>query len=98
MEKIAFLPFGYLMDQWMWQVYSGDIKYEDYNTAWWDMRFKYQGLKPPVAREENDFDAGAKYHIPADTPYIRFILMLYDAVSLFHSPFNSLFPRLYFHF
>ena len=74
MEKVAFLPFGYMMDQWMWRVYSGDIKYDEYNTEWWDMRFKYQGLKPPVARGEDDFDAGAKYHIPADTPYIRLVI------------------------
>ena len=72
MERIAFLPFGYLMDQWMWNVYSGQIKYEDYNKAWWEMRLKYQGLKPPVERSENDFDPAAKYHIPADTPYIRY--------------------------
>ncbi|XP_066914315.1 angiotensin-converting enzyme-like [Clytia hemisphaerica] len=72
MERIAFLPFGYLMDQWMWNVYSGQIKYEDYNKAWWEMRLKYQGLKPPTNRSENDFDPGAKYHIPADTPYIRY--------------------------
>ncbi|XP_057302369.1 angiotensin-converting enzyme-like [Hydractinia symbiolongicarpus] len=72
MERIAFLPFGYLMDQWMWGVYSGDIKPEEYNKKWWEMRLKYQGIKPPVNRTENDFDPGAKYHIPADTPYIRY--------------------------
>jgi len=72
MERITFLPFGYLMDQWMWGVYSGDIKPNDYNIKWWQMRLKYQGIKPPVSRTENDFDPGAKYHIPADTPYIRY--------------------------
>ena len=71
MERIAFLPFGYLMDQWMWGVYSGDIKSNEYNKKWWDLRRKYQGIKPPVERTENDFDPGAKYHIPANVPYIR---------------------------
>ena len=72
MERIAFLPFAYLMDQWMWGVYSGDIAPKDYNKKWWEMRLKYQGIKSPVARnDETDFDPGAKYHIPADTPYIR---------------------------
>jgi len=73
MERIAFLPFGYLMDQWMWGVYSGKIQPKDYNKVWWEMRLKYQGMKPPVERnDDTDFDPGAKYHIPADTPYIRY--------------------------
>ena len=71
MGRIAFLPFGYLMDQWMWGVYSGNIKSKEYNRRWWEMKRKYQGLKSPVARTEQDFDPAAKYHIPADTPYIR---------------------------
>ena len=78
MEKVAFLPFGYLMDQWMWNVYSGDIKYEEYNKQWWEMRRKYQGVKAPVTRTDDDFDPGAKYHIPADTPYI---CLLYTSPS-----------------
>ena len=69
--RLAFLPFGYLMDQWVWGVYSGDILPNEYNTKWWEMRLRYQGIKPPVSRSERDFDPGAKYHIPADTPYIR---------------------------
>ena len=73
MGKIAFLPFGFLMDKWMWDVYNGKIQQKDYNRAWWQLREKYQGVKAPVDRSENDFDPGAKYHIPADTPYIRLV-------------------------
>lgn len=72
LERIAFLPFGYLMDKWMWNVYSGEIKPDEYNQQWWHLRRKYQGIKPPTNRTENDFDPGAKYHIPGDTPYIRY--------------------------
>ena len=74
LEKIAFLPFGKLIDQWRWMVFSGAIKPENYNAAWWELRRKYQGIAPPVPRSEADFDPGAKYHIPANTPYTRYFL------------------------
>ena len=69
LDKVAFLPFGYMVDQWRWKVFSGEIKPEEYNKGWWDLRLKYQGLVPPVPRSEKDFDAGAKYHVASNTPY-----------------------------
>ncbi len=74
LEKISFLPFGLLVDQWRWQVFSGKVQAKDYNKAWWDLRASLQGLKSPVARGENDFDPGAKYHVPGNTPYMRYFL------------------------
>ncbi|MBZ5629789.1 MAG: M2 family metallopeptidase [Acidobacteriia bacterium] len=74
LEKVAFLPFGLLIDQWRWDVFSGKITPADYNQAWWNLREKYQGVAPPVARSENDFDPGAKYHVPANVPYSRYFL------------------------
>ncbi|CAB4030936.1 Angiotensin-converting enzyme, partial [Paramuricea clavata] len=74
LRKIAFLPFGYLIDQWRWNVFNGNIKETEYNSKWWELRSKYQGIKPPVPRSENDFDPGAKFHIPADVPYIRYFI------------------------
>ena len=74
LDKIAFLPFGLLIDQWRWKVFSGEIPPESYNAAWWQMREEYQGVRPPVARTEADFDPGAKYHIPANVPYTRYFL------------------------
>ena len=74
LDKLAFLPFGKLIDEWRWKVFSGEIKPEDYNAAWWQLRQQYQGIAPPVARTEEDFDAGAKYHVPANTPYTRYFL------------------------
>jgi peptidyl-dipeptidase A len=74
LDKVAFLPFGYLVDQWRWKVFSGEVKPEEYNKAWWDLREKYQGVAPPVPRTEQDFDPGAKYHVPANTPYARYFL------------------------
>jgi peptidyl-dipeptidase A len=74
LDKVAFLPFGYLVDQWRWKVFSGEIGPNDYNKAWWDLREKYQGVTAPVPRTEQDFDPGAKYHVPANTPYARYFL------------------------
>jgi peptidyl-dipeptidase A len=74
LEKVAFLPFGYLVDQWRWKVFSGEVGPGDYNKAWWALREKYQGVAPPAPRTEQDFDAGAKYHVPGNTPYARYFL------------------------
>ncbi|NTX13799.1 M2 family metallopeptidase [Myxococcus sp. CA056] len=74
LEKVAFLPFGLLVDQWRWEVFSGRVKPADYNKSWWTLRQKYQGVGAPVARSEQDFDPGAKYHVPANVPYTRYFL------------------------
>jgi peptidyl-dipeptidase A len=74
LDKVAFLPFGLMIDQWRWKVFSGEIAPADYNKAWWDLRLKYQGVAPPDARSEADFDPGAKYHVPANVPYTRYFL------------------------
>ena len=74
LEKVAFLPFGLLIDQWRWKVFSGEIKPAEYNKAWWDLRLKYQGIAPPSPRGDEFFDPGAKYHVPDNTPYTRYFL------------------------
>ena len=74
LDRVAFLPFGLMIDQWRWKVFSGEIAPADYNKAWWPLRLKYQGVVPPVARSEADFDPGAKYHVAANVPYTRYFL------------------------
>ncbi len=74
MDKVAFLPFGLLIDKWRWGVFDGTIKPELYNSAWTDLRLQYQGIVPPVERPDTAFDPGAKYHVPATTPYMRYFL------------------------
>lgn len=74
LEKIAFLPFGLLVDKWRWQVFNGELAPQNYNRGWWDLREKYQGIAAPVARSEADFDPGAKFHIPGNIPYMRYFL------------------------
>src|ERR1051326_2328370 len=72
--KIAVLPFGLVIDQWRWKVFSGEISPDRYNQTWWDLHLKYQGVAPPPGRSENDFDPGAKYHVAANVPYMRYFL------------------------
>ena len=74
LDKITFLPWGKLVDQWRWKVFAGEIKPDAYNAGWWDLRAQYQGVSPPLVRSEEDFDPGAKYHIPGNTPYTRYFL------------------------
>lgn len=74
LDKITFLPWGKLVDQWRWKVMKGEIDPAHYNEGWWQLRQQYQGVSPPLARSEEDFDPGAKYHIPGNTPYTRYFL------------------------
>ena len=74
LDKIAFLPFGLLIDQWRWRVFSGEIGPADYNRAWWELRQRYQGVGAPAPRTEKDFDPGAKYHVPANYSYTEYFL------------------------
>jgi peptidyl-dipeptidase A len=74
LEKVAFLPFGLLIDKWRWEVFSGQVAPADYNNAWWKLKEQYQGVAAPVAREADAFDPGSKFHVAASTPYIRYFL------------------------
>jgi len=74
LEKIAFLPFGKMIDEWRWKVFTGEIAPKDYNRGWWKLREEYQGIAAPIERGEEHFDAGAKYHVPGNTPYTRYFL------------------------
>jgi peptidyl-dipeptidase A len=74
LEKVSFLPFGVVIDQWRWKVFSGEVPPAKYNSAWWDLRLKYQGIAPPGPRGDDKFDAAAKYHVPANYPYTRYFL------------------------
>uniref|UniRef100_A0A0B7ANC9 Angiotensin-converting enzyme n=1 Tax=Arion vulgaris TaxID=1028688 RepID=A0A0B7ANC9_9EUPU len=74
LQKIAFLPFGYLIDQWRWSVFSGKTSPDRYNQDWWDLRCHLQGVSPPVPRSEDDFDPGAKFHVAAGVPYLRYFI------------------------
>jgi peptidyl-dipeptidase A len=74
LAKVAFLPFGLLIDRWRWKVFDGSIGPGEYNATWWEIRRRYQGVAPPVPRTEEDFDAGAKFHVPSNVPYMRYFL------------------------
>jgi len=74
LDKIAFLPFALALDRWRWEVFSGEITPANYNAAWWDLKHRYQGVSEPLPRSERDFDPGAKYHVAANVPYMRYFL------------------------
>jgi peptidyl-dipeptidase A len=74
LQKVAFLPFGYMVDKWRWQVYGGKVKPADYDKAWWALREEYQGIARPAPLADGGFDAGAKFHVANDTPYARYFL------------------------
>ena len=74
LEGVAFLPFGRMIDQWRWDIFNGKVPASDYNAHWWKLRQTYQGIAAPIARDAEAFDPGAKYHIPGNTPYIRYYL------------------------
>lgn len=74
LEKVAFLPFGLLVDQWRWKVFAGEVAPEGYNDLWWQLRADYQGVGAPNERPADAFDPGAKYHVPGNTPYTRYFL------------------------
>ena len=74
LDRVVFMPFGIVVDKWRWGAFSGDIAPEDFNAAWWELRQRYQGVAAPVPRSATDFDPGAKYHVPANMPYIRYFL------------------------
>ena len=71
---LEYLPFGLVIDQWRWKVFSGEVTPTNYNQAWWELRRKYEGVMPPVPRSEKDFDPAAKYHVAASVPYMRYFL------------------------
>ncbi len=74
LDKVAFLPFGLLIDKWRWEVFSGKVAPADYNAAWWKLKRDYQGVAAPAPRNADDFDPGAKFHVAASTPYVRYFL------------------------
>lgn len=74
LEKVAFLPFGLLVDKWRWQVFSGELTPETYNDGWWELRTQYQGIRPPVERSSDYFDPGGKYHVPNNVSYTRYFI------------------------
>jgi peptidyl-dipeptidase A len=74
LDKVAFLPFGWLIDKWRWDVFAGKIGPDAYNAAWWTLKTTVQGVSAPVPRTVQDFDPGAKFHVASSTPYIRYFL------------------------
>lgn len=74
LERVAFLPFGLLIDKWRWDVFTRRVSESEWNQHWWNLREKYQKISPPNVRNESYFDPGAKFHVPANVPYISYFV------------------------
>ncbi|CAF3665561.1 unnamed protein product [Rotaria sp. Silwood1] len=77
LQKVAFLPFAYVMDKYRFLLFRDEIDHEndELNSIWWTLRIKHGGIMPPVPRNDKEnFDAGAKYHIPSNVPYLRYFI------------------------
>lgn len=74
LARVAFLPFGLLIDKWRWDVFNHTVPESQWNEHWWNLREKYQKVSPPTARNESFFDPGAKFHVPASVPYISYFV------------------------
>jgi peptidyl-dipeptidase A len=74
LERVAFLPFAMVVEQWRWQIFAGQAQADDYNTLWWALREQYQGVMAPRERPRDAFDPGAKYHISANVPFSRYFI------------------------
>ncbi|XP_011494543.1 PREDICTED: angiotensin-converting enzyme [Ceratosolen solmsi marchali] len=83
LQKVAYLPFAYIVDQWRWRVFNNGVA--DMTTRWWELRLQYQGILPPISRTERDFDPASKYHVPADLPYANYFLSVILQFQLFES-------------
>ncbi|XP_023289186.1 angiotensin-converting enzyme-like [Orussus abietinus] len=83
LQKVAYMPFAYIVDQWRWRVFSDGVA--DMTTRWWELRLQYQGIVPPITRTERDFDPAAKYHVPADVPYVKYFVGIVMQFQLFES-------------
>ncbi len=58
LDKVAFLPFGLLIDKWRWEVFSGQVTPENYNKAWWELRRKISGHRAAGRTQRGRFRSG----------------------------------------
>lgn len=71
LNKLALIPYAYALELWRWKLFAGEISYDEANRKFWEIRIELQGVSPPIKRDVDDFDPGAKYHIPANMEYIK---------------------------
>lgn len=71
LEKIPVFQFIYALENWRYAVFRGQVETKDLNCEYWDYMLKILGVRPPISRSEDDFDAAAKFHISSDGEYGR---------------------------
>ncbi|XP_069364028.1 angiotensin-converting enzyme-like [Maniola hyperantus] len=83
LNKLPQIPFSLLMDEYRWRYFEGSLDKKSLNQEFWEMARKLQGIAPPRHRGEEYFDIGSKFHVPDNTPYIRYFLSSFLQHQLF---------------
>ncbi len=67
LNYIVFIPWSAgVMTNFEHDLYSKNLPTDKYNSTWWDLVKKYQGIVPPNQRGEEYCDAASKTHINND--------------------------------
>lgn len=74
LPTIGTLPFSLALEQWRWDVFSGKTNVNAGTERWWQLKNDLIGVKAPVERTEEDFEAGAMYHIIVTYPFIGYYI------------------------
>lgn len=74
LARLPRLAAALALEHWRWGVFAGRIPAAQDNRAWWTLKARYQGVGPAEPRPADGFDVGAKYHVAAYRPYLRYFL------------------------
>ncbi|XP_075996407.1 angiotensin-converting enzyme 2 [Genypterus blacodes] len=69
---VATLPFTYMLEEWRWQVFDGNITKDEWMQRWWEMKREMVGVVEPVPRDETYCDPPALFHVSGDYSFIRY--------------------------
>ncbi|XP_032355526.1 angiotensin-converting enzyme 2 [Etheostoma spectabile] len=69
---VATLPFTYMLEEWRWQVFAGNITKDNWMKRWWEMKRELVGVGEPVPRDETYCDPPALFHVSGDYSFIRY--------------------------
>ncbi len=67
LNYIVFIPWSAgVMTEFEHSLYSKELPADQFNSRWWELAKKYQGIVPPEERDEKYCDACSKTHINND--------------------------------
>ena len=67
LEQVVLIPWGAgVMTEFEYSLYAKNLPVDQFNSKWWEIKKKYQGIIPPNERGEDYCDACTKTHINND--------------------------------